>query len=632
MYLSIDQIERSLQTLQRVHPFFGFTFLAFKRHKVPIGQSERVNFSQVTDSLLKIFYKPTASYTGYYSPFVTSDTSKFGWVKPRYGSTTLQRITKDTFGDALVHKTKVDWGWRSDYLARLNRHLRNERLPAFDLAVWLLRSESWPRGVLPDQIRDRLFERFEITLQEREALFDEHIPELADPWLSEQPLSEEALLEVIGYPPGTIPLVSDTIRLLELQHIGPARSFRYEPSHRLNIITGDNSLGKTFILECLWRVLTGEWLEYPVVPRRSVAKRHPRIRFEFAKGSRTVASKDLAYNWDKQVWISEGARIPMPGLAIYARFDGSFAVWDPALVHLSESSGTNGKRGHAFFSRGEVWEGLRFDDRTAQQRWVCNGLLRDWVMWQTGGDRHHARFDALRACLKALSPSDGEALEPGEPVRIPLDSREIPTLRMPYGDVPVLHASAAVQRVVALAYLMVWTWHEHLANSELVRRKPQRRLVMIIDEVEAHLHPRWQRVIVPAIMSVVRRLSSEVSPQIHLATHSPLVMASAETVFGEEDALHHLRLEGSDVKLEILPFVRRGTANAWLMNDVFGLDHARSLPGAKAIEEAKKLQLSGSPSSNDVLRVHQDLERLLAPDDEFWPRWRYFALQHGLKE
>jgi hypothetical protein len=631
VHFSIDQIERSLQTLQRVHPFFGFSFLAFKRHKLPVGQSQRVNFSQVTDGLLKEFYKPTQSHDGYYSPFITSDTSK-RWLAKRYGSAALQRITKDTFADALEHPTKNDWGWRSNYVAALAEHLKGNRLPAFDLAVWLFRGESWPMGVLPESIRDALFERFKISRQERQSLFDEYIPELANPWLAEQPVSEDSLLEVIGYPPGSIPLTSDTIRLLELQHIGPARTFCYEPSHRLNIITGDNSLGKTFVLDCLWRVLTGEWLEYPVVPRRTVGKSQPRIRFEFAKGSRTATTKELAYNWDKQIWVPETAHVPMPGLAIYARFDGSFAVWDPALVHLSESSGTNGNRGHAFFSRIEVWEGLRFDTNTAQQRWVCNGLLRDWVVWQTGGERHRARFEALRACLKALSPSDGEPLEPGEPVRVPLDSREIPTLKMPYGSVPVIHASAAVQRVVALAYLMVWTWHEHLANSELVRRKPQRRLVMIIDEVEAHLHPRWQRVIVPAIMSVVRRLSSEVSPQIHLATHSPLVMASAETIFGEEDALHHLRLEGNDVKLEILPFVRRGTADAWLMNDVFGLDHARSLPSAKAIEEAKKLQLSASPASDDVVRVHRELERLLAPDDEFWPRWRFFALKHGLKE
>src|SRR6202008_2122754 len=119
-----------------------------------------------------------------------------------------------------------------------------------------------------------------------------------------------------------------------------------------------------------------------------------KIHFEFAKGSRTVAEKDLTYNWDKQAWLPETTHIPMPGLAIYARFDGSFAVWDPALVHLSETANVNGRRGHAFFERREIWEGLKYNDKSAQPRWVCNGLITDWVMWQTGGSRYHARFEA----------------------------------------------------------------------------------------------------------------------------------------------------------------------------------------------------------------------------------------------
>ena len=138
--------------------------------------------------------------------------------------------------------------------------------------------------------------------------------------------------------------------------------------------------------------------------------------------------------------------------------------------------------------------------------------------------------------------------------------------------------------MIAMAYVLVWAWHEHLANSELIRRSPQRRVVLMVDEVEAHLHPRWQRVIVPALMKVVSHLSPVVTPQVHLATHSPMIMASAETVFDERiDDLHHLRQEGSDVILEELPFVRRGRSDWWLMSSAFGLRHPRSLPAERAI-------------------------------------------------
>jgi hypothetical protein len=54
------------------------------------------------------------------------------------------------------------------------------------------------------------------------------------------------------------------------------------------------------------------------------------------------------------------------------------------------------------------------------------------------------------------------------------------------------------------------------------------------------------------------------------------------------------------------------------------------LEAEKAIEAAKALQLSDNPNSEDVERVSNDLARYLSEDDEFWPRWVYFAEQHGV--
>ena len=281
--------------------------------------------------------------------------------------------------------------------------------------------------------------------------------------------------------------------------------------------------------------------------------------------------------------------------------------------------------------RDEVWDGLQVGSVIGRTQWICNGLLRDWITWQTSSGSHQVQYAALTSCLKSLSPTRDERLEPGEPIRLPHDTRDIPTLRLPYGDVPVVHASAGIRRIIALAYMMVWAWQEHLANSKLIRKRPQKRLVLLIDEVEAHLHPTWQRVIVPSIMNAVAELAPTVHVQIHVVTHSPMVMASAETVFNHDlDSLHHFRLDGLNVILERLQFVKRGRADLWLMSDVFGLEQARSLPAEEAIETAKSLQLAASPSEEDVRTIHGRLVRSLAPDDDFWPRWRYFALQHGV--
>jgi predicted ATP-binding protein involved in virulence len=72
------------------------------------------------------------------------------------------------------------------------------------------------------------------------------------------------------------------------------------------------------------------------------------------------------------------------------------------------------------------------------------------------------------------------------------DVRPVPTLEFPYRPVPIVLCSAGIKRIVALAYLLVWAWNEHVVNSELICEKPQRSIVLLIDEMEAHLHPFWQ--------------------------------------------------------------------------------------------------------------------------------------------
>ncbi len=630
MFFSATQLHRSLKRLSTLHPFFGMTFLAFKKARLPIGHVDPVNFSKVVNDLLVAHYRPTETYDGFYNPFKTITR----WVSERYASTSQQRIAADTFADAFLHeKGTSQWGWKRDYIGKLQEHLGDERIPAFDLAVWLYRQEKWQKRHTCRNIVQRLLQECGISQSEQQELFDLASPKSMRGRLVPSPLSEMKILDVIGQPPGAEPEEGAALRLLETMGIGPSHCFRYEPAERLNLITGDNSLGKTFLLETIWWALTGSWYEGPALPRGDVPKTKPRILFEISRLGGKPHKGSGTFDWDRQGWRrvpKRTERSALPGLVIYARFDGSFAVWDPTRFQLAEDPYLGDIKEEVFLRSSEVWNGLDMTDRSGSDRTLCNGLVRDWVTWQAGGARYGPRYDAFKASLWELSPSDTEILDPGDPIRLPLDAREMPTLGMPYGEVPICLAGAGVRRVLALAYILVWAWHEHLANCEIVRRQPQRRLVLLVDEVEAHLHPRWQRIIVPAIMKVVQGLSSDVTPQLHLATHSPLVLASAEAVVdGERDSLFHLDLEQDTVLLKKLAFQRYGRVDAWLTSDIFGLMQPRSLQAERTIKKAMRLQLAEKPDSSDVSKVHLELKQCLAGDDEFWPRWRYFAESHG---
>ena len=138
-----------------------------------------------------------------------------------------------------------------------------------------------------------------------------------------------------------------------------------------------------------------------------------------------------------QTWTVGQGRPANPGLIFYALADGSFAVWDPARNYWKTGNKGSRERPPAYvFSPKEVWDGLQRDDGT----WLSNGLIRDWAGWQK--EKGQA-FDSLLAVLEVLSPSADEKFIPGGLTRISLDDvRDIPTLKMPYGqEVAVVHAS-----------------------------------------------------------------------------------------------------------------------------------------------------------------------------------------------
>jgi hypothetical protein len=138
---------------------------------------------------------------------------------------------------------------------------------------------------------------------------------------------------------------------------------------------------------------------------------------------------------------------------------------------------------------------------------------------------------------------------------------------------------------------------------------------------------------------VRKDLASELKVQLLVATHSPLVMASIEPLFDiQKDKIFHLNLVrhdlfGTEVELQEPEFSLYGTVDSWLRSDFFELAQPRSEEAEKAIEDAKKLQMrEENITKEEIIEVSRRLEKYLpAFGDGFWPRWTYFAEQHGVE-
>lgn len=422
------------------------------------------------------------------------------------------------------------------------------------------------------------------------------------------------------------------LKHLSLKNIGPAPKMDLTFGERLNLITGDNGLGKSFLLDIAWWALTRKWPS-EINPSLTAGKRAlPREEGEASIDfSFTAKKKEEAYTSTflrrEQAWTGRPGRPANPGLVFYAMADGSFAVWDPARNYWRTQDGVDvQERIPAYvFSPSEVWDGLNGKDGKP----ICNGLVLDWAGWQKERGR---AFKSLCAVLEVLSPSPKEPLIPGGFVRISLDdSRDIPTIRMPYGqDVAVLHASAGMRRIFALAYLLVWSWEEHQKAAKLLGEPTTNQVVFLIDEVESHLHPSWQRKIIPALLAVVKKLIKQADVQIITATHSPLIMASVEPHFEEaKDAWFDLDFERKKVVLRKRDFEKRGDAATWLISEAFDLKSSRPLEYERLVQAASALLDAENPNVELIRKMNQELVDALSPKDDFLFSWRYVCKQKG---
>jgi hypothetical protein len=402
------------------------------------------------------------------------------------------------------------------------------------------------------------------------------------------------------------------IEYLELKNVGPASEMKIHWAKRLNLITGDNGLGKTFLLDIAWWALTRTWANSMALPNgQEIANIAFKVNGESGKAQKGWAKFSRANG----AWPSSSTS-PVAAIVVYIRVDGGFSVWDPARNYWRNDAA----RPAAYhFSADDVWNGLDINGLR-----VCEGLERDWVSWQKGKE---PQFAALQEALRELSPA-GEMFQAGEPKRLSVgEGRDRPTLLIGGQTVPVALASAGVRRILALAYFLVWAWFEHRVAAQLLGKEPTHQFVILFDEPETHLHPRWQRTLLPSLIAALDKLrvTGDAQPQFLIATHSPLVLASLEGVFDpDRDDLLQLIIQDGQVCLEQGHWATQGDVSSWLESDIFGLKQARSLAAEQAIDAAEafmrgeKTQPTGFKTK---AAIHKKLQQLLPAHDAFWPRW-----------
>ncbi len=102
-----------------------------------------------------------------------------------------------------------------------------------------------------------------------------------------------------------------------------------------------------------------------------------------------------------------------------------------------------------------------------------------------------------------------------------------PQFRTPDGDIPLNVLSQGTQSILQWVAHLLIGYAEYYDYPPNLEEKPG---ILIIDEIDAHLHPSWQRRIFPTLTKYFPHL------QLFCSTHSPLMLAGLKA--GQVQLLH----------------------------------------------------------------------------------------------
>lgn len=127
------------------------------------------------------------------------------------------------------------------------------------------------------------------------------------------------------------------------------------------------------------------------------------------------------------------------------------------------------------------------------------------------------------------------------------------------------------------------------------------RGVVIVDEIDLHLHPEWQRIVVDRISKTFPKI------QFFLTTHSPLVTSSLE-------AKNVMRCEIDEKGVRKVVHTTEDphglSPDQILTSDLFGMMSVRPEPVEKALHEIAKNAIDGDPKAAiEYLKVLRGKER-----------------------
>ena len=295
--------------------------------------------------------------------------------------------------------------------------------------------------------------------------------------------------------------------------------------------------------------------------------------------------------WEEIRKSSPQALIPLPVVAYYRASRRINGMPDLGDIFKSDLSRTE-----AFANA--LNAGTNY---TAMCQWLYlreNEELRVQAVRRENCPNEFSSLRAIRQALKSTIEGVERIYFDGSPPRLMIDFQDL-------DGAPRTQELAQVSDGYRNLLALVLDFARRLAQANPNWSDPlEAPGILLIDEIELHLHPRWQQTIVPSLRSVFP------NTQIVVSTHSPAVLTTVRR--------EHIHLLGTDHKFENLPedVGTYGAENSRVLAEVFGT-HTRP----QNVETVERLRAylhrieEQKHDTEEVRNLRRELESALGASD-----------------
>ena len=157
--------------------------------------------------------------------------------------------------------------------------------------------------------------------------------------------------------------------------------------------------------------------------------------------------------------------------------------------------------------------------------------------------------------------------------------------------------SQGTQSTIQWVAHFLFGYAQYYDYPEDLEEKPA---ILIVDEIDAHLHPSWQRRIIPALTNNFPNL------QIFCSTHSPLMLAG----LGEGQVQLLSRDAEGKVTVSTNPWDMAGWSAEQILRSVLGVRDTMDLTTASEIDRMGELSLKKTLSDAEKAELEDLRERV----------------------